>query len=58
MRAGYQYLWRERFFARADVSGSLALVRQDIVKESSRNIELFEAPRTYLTLALGVGIWF
>ena len=58
LRAGYQYFWREHFFARADMTGCAAIVRQNIATQSAPNTSLFEAPRAYITLALGIGIWF
>ncbi len=58
LRTGYQYFWREHFFARADLAGCIALVRQRIVAQSGSNTPLFEAPPAYLTLAFGVGVWF
>ena len=58
LRTGYQYYWREHFFARADVSGSVALVRHRIAAQSDPNVTLFESPPAYLTLAIGIGIWF
>lgn len=58
LRTGYQYFWRENFFARADMTGCAAMVRQNITTQSSPNTSVFEAPRAYMILALGVGIWF
>jgi hypothetical protein len=58
LRTSYQFAWAERFFARADLTGCAALVRQRIVAASDGNGTLFEAPPAYLTLAFGVGIWF
>ncbi len=58
LRTGYQYFWQERFFARADLSGCVALVRQRIVAQSGSTVPLFEAPPAYLTMAVGFGIWF
>jgi hypothetical protein len=58
LRAGYQYLWRNHLFVRADVTGCAAIVRNLIVTQSAPNTPLFESPPAYLTLALGVGIWF
>jgi hypothetical protein len=58
LRTGYQYFWRGHFFARADMTGCTAIVRQNIATQSAPDTSLFEAPRTSITLALGVGIWF
>jgi hypothetical protein len=58
LRASYQYFWRARFFARADLSGCVALLRQRISAESDPNVTLFESPPAYLTASFGVGIWF
>jgi hypothetical protein len=58
LRAGYQYFWRRRFFARADITGCIAIVRQEIVTQSPPNTVIFAAPPAFATGALGVGIWF
>jgi hypothetical protein len=58
LRTGYQYLWHRRFFARADMTGCVSLLRQEIAAQSSSGIPLFESPQAYLTMAFGVGIWF
>jgi hypothetical protein len=58
LRTGYQYFLREHFFARLDMTGCAAIVRQNIATQSAPDTSLFEAPRAYITLALGVGIWF
>ena len=58
LRAGYQYFWKERFFARADLTGAMALVRQEIATQSRRNTPIFAAPPAYATLSFGAGIWF
>jgi len=58
LRAGYQYFSKERFFARADVTGCLAVLRQRIATMSSENDTLFAVPPAYATFSLGVGIWF
>jgi hypothetical protein len=57
-RFGYQYLWRDRFFLRADVTVAGALARQRIVTASRPEIAIFEAPPAYATLSAGVGVWF
>ena len=61
-RTSYQYVWRQHFFARADLVGCVAVLRQKIVaasdQASNKDAPLFEAPPAYLTLAFGVGIWF
>ena len=58
LRTGYQYFWPEHFFARVDLSGCVALVRYRIDAQSARSVTIFESPPGYLTLAIGVGIWF
>jgi hypothetical protein len=58
LRTSYQYAWQRHFFARADLAGCIALVRQKIVAASESGGPLFQAPPAYLTLAFGVGIWF
>jgi len=59
LRTGYQYFWRERFFARADLTGCIAARRQRISPQSSAGANpLFESPPAYVTMAFGVGIWF
>jgi hypothetical protein len=58
LRASYQYYWRARLFARADLAGCVAIVRHRISAESDSNVTLFESPPAYLTVSLGVGIWF
>jgi hypothetical protein len=58
LRTGYQYLWRNHLFARADVTGCAAIVRHQIVTQSAPNTPLFESPLVYVTMALGIGIWF
>jgi hypothetical protein len=58
LRASYQYFWRARLFARADLAGCVALVRHRISAESDSNVTLFESPPAYLTASFGVGIWF
>jgi hypothetical protein len=58
LRTGYQYFWRERFFARVDLTGCIAIVRHKIAAKSDPSASLFEAPPAYLTMAFGIGIWF
>jgi hypothetical protein len=55
IKVGYQYFAAGRVFARADLAGNLALVKQEVATQS--NIPVFTAPRVYLTLAFGVGVW-
>jgi hypothetical protein len=55
IKIGYQYFAPGRLFVRADVAGNLALVRQEVMTRSGSTV--FSAPRTYLTLTVGVGIW-
>jgi len=57
-RAGYQYFSKERFFARADVTGCLAILRQRIATMSNKEDTLLATPPGYATFSLGVGIWF
>jgi hypothetical protein len=62
LRTSYQYVWRQHFFARVDLAGCVAILRQKIEaasdQASDKDGSLFEAPPAYLTLAFGVGIWF
>lgn len=59
LRTGYQYAWHGRFFARADLTGCIAIRRQAISTQSGGPAaSLFESPPAYLTMAFGVGIWF
>jgi len=58
VRTSYQYLWKQRFFARADLVGCVATSRPRVTTESGRDITQFESPPAYLTLAFGIGIWF
>ena len=59
LRTGYQYFWRQHFFVRSDLTGCVAIVRHKIVTQSAPpGVFLFESPRAYLTLSIGVGIWF
>ena len=58
LRTGYQYFWRARFFARADLTACLAILRQRIVTASHEDLPIFAAPPAYATLSLGIGIWF
>ena len=57
IKIGYQYFASGRLFARADAAGNLALVKQEAVTQSAGQ-QVFSAPRTYLTFAIGAGIWF
>jgi hypothetical protein len=58
LRAGYQYRWKEHLFARADLTGCVALVRQRIMTHGESNNPIFAAPPGYATFSLGVGFWF
>jgi hypothetical protein len=58
LRTGYQYLWKDRFFLRADVTACIAIVRQRVVTESNPGTPIFEAPPAYATFSGGAGIWF
>jgi hypothetical protein len=58
LRTGYQLIWRRRFFARADLTGCAAIVRQKVVTQSRPDKALFAAPPAYATFSLGLGIWF
>lgn len=57
LRAGLQYFWKQRFFARLDVTGAVAIVRQKIVTRSA-DLLIFATPPAYVTFSLGAGIWF
>jgi hypothetical protein len=59
LRVGYQHFWNKHFFARADLNGCIAIRRQKVVTQSAPpDAVLFSAPAAYMTLSLGVGIWF
>jgi hypothetical protein len=58
LRTGYEYFWRQRFFARADLTGCIAILRQRIAAQSAKDVSLFESPPAYIVAAFGVGIWF
>jgi hypothetical protein len=58
LRAGYQYHWKDHFFARADLTGCIAAVRQRIVTHGDPDHPIFAEPPGYATFSLGVGIWF
>jgi hypothetical protein len=58
LRTGYQYFSKKQFFARADVTGCLAILRQRISTTSSDEETLLAVPPGFATFSLGVGIWF
>lgn len=57
-RLGYQHLWRNRLFARIDANGCVAVVRNSIGTQSRPSTPLFLSPPGYLSLSIGMGIWF
>jgi|GEM_PF-2945554 len=58
LRTGYQYFSKRRFFARADVTSGVAIVRQEIATQSKKEAPIFSEPPAYVTFSLGAGIWF
>jgi hypothetical protein len=58
VRAGYIYSWHDHLFIQADVSGHPIARKQAIYAEPSDSTAIITGPSTYLTMALGVGIWF
>ena len=63
LHLGYQVFGWQHFFARVDLNGSAAIVRQRVVTQSKEaqsqeNTVLFEAPAAYITIAGGVGVSF
>jgi hypothetical protein len=58
LHLGYQLFGWQHFFARVDLSGLAAIVRQRVVTQSGENEVLFAAPAAYLSIAGGVGVSF
>jgi hypothetical protein len=58
LHLGYQVFGWQHFFARVDLTGSAALVRQRVVTQSQENKALFAAPAAYVSVAGGVGVSF
>ena len=63
LHLGYQVFGWQHFFARLDLNGSAAIVRQRVVTQSQdtqsrENTVLFAAPAAYLSIAGGVGVSF
>jgi hypothetical protein len=56
IKVGYQYFWAGRVFARADVTTDVTLGNERVVTDSKRGI--FSTPSMYVTVALGLGVWF
>lgn len=58
IKMGYQYFWR-RLFVRSDLTGDVALVKEEaaIISAGGTTVVL-SSPRVYVTLALGLGVWF
>ena len=46
------------YFARADITGCIAIVRQKIVVQSQSDRTHLAAPPVYATFSAGLGIWF
>lgn len=59
MKFGFQHFWR-RVFVRSDLTGDVALVKEEVVVVSANRSQevVISAPRMYVTLALGLGVWF
>jgi len=58
LHLGYQVFGWQHFFARLDLNGAVAIVRQRIVPQSEKDAVLFESPAAYLGVAGGVGVSF
>jgi len=59
IKIGYQYFWSGRVFARTDLTTDVALVKeQAAVVSGTRTDVVLTAPRMYVTVALGLGVWF
>jgi len=58
LHLGYQVFGWQHFFARLDLNGAMAIVRQQVVTQSLEHTVLFEAPAAYLSVAGGVGVSF
>ena len=56
LHLGYQVFGWQHFFARVDLNGCAAIVRQQFVTPEHR--VLFEAPAAYISVAGGVGVSF
>jgi hypothetical protein len=59
MKIGYQYFWR-RVFVRSDLTGDVAIVKEEaaVIAVDRTETLVLAAPRMYVTLALGLGVWF
>jgi hypothetical protein len=57
LHLGYQVFGWQHFFARLDLNGAVAIVRQSIVTQSENDV-LFESPAAYVSVAGGVGVSF
>jgi hypothetical protein len=57
-RMGYQLMLGRRFFARADLTGCIALLGQRVVTQSKPDQSLLATPPGYATFSAGLGIWF
>jgi len=58
LHLGYQVFGWQHFFARLDLNGCAAILRQRFVTHSQENTVLFEAPAAYISVAGGVGVSF
>jgi hypothetical protein len=56
VKAGGQYFWAGNVFACADLAGDVAVRRRPVVTQSGSDI--YPSPQVYLTLSLGIGVWF
>ena len=59
IKIGYQHFWR-RVFVRSDLTGDVAIVKEEaaVVEANGYQDVKLSAPRMYVTLALGLGVWF
>ncbi len=59
MKIGYQHFWR-RVFVRSDLTTDVALAREEaaVVSANGTRKVVISAPRMYVTLAFGLGVWF
>ena len=57
-RAGYQLAIRGRYFARLDVTGAIAILRQRLTAKSQPDVTIFSTPQAYTVLSLGMGVLF
>lgn len=56
VKIGYQHFWAGRIFVRADVTADVTLANETVVTAS--DLSVFSTPPMYVTVALGLGVWF